>query len=86
MAVMALLGASAAVYAQQITLTDIVDGKYAPRAVREVRSLADGESYSCVSEDGLKIERCSFRTGEVTEVLFDASVARGAAIRRWKGM
>ena len=85
MAVMALLGASAAVYAQQITLTDIVDGKYAPRAVREVRSLADGESYSCVSEDGLKIERCSFRTGEVTEVLFDASVARGAAIRKVEG-
>lgn len=85
MAVMALLGVSAAVYAQQITLTDIVDGKYAPRAVREVRSLADGESYSCVSEDGLKIERCSFRTGEVTEVLFDASVARGAAIRKVEG-
>lgn len=85
MAVMALLGASAAVYAQQITLTDIVDGKYAPRAVREVRSLADGESYSCVSEDGLKIERCSFRTGEVTEVLFDASVARGAVIRKVEG-
>ncbi len=85
MAVMALLGASAAVYAQQITLTDIVDGKYAPRAVREVRSLADGESYSCVSGDGLKIERCSFRTGEVTEVLFDASVARGAAIRKVEG-
>jgi len=85
MAVMALLGVSAAVYAQQITLTDIMDGKYAPRAVREVRSLADGESYSCVSEDGLKIERCSFRTGEVTEVLFDASVARGAAIRKVEG-
>ncbi|MBR1668894.1 MAG: S9 family peptidase [Bacteroidaceae bacterium] len=73
------------VVAQQITLEDITRGKYSPRSVREVRPLADGESYSCVSDDAQRIERCSFKTGEMTEVLFDASEARGATVRYVEG-
>ena len=73
------------VVAQQITLEDITRGKYSPRSVREVRPLADGESYSCVSDDAQRIERCSFKTGEMMEVLFDASEARGATVRYVEG-
>ena len=47
--------------------------------------MADGESYSCVSDDMRKIERCSFKTGEVVETLFDAAEARGASVRRVEG-
>ena len=73
--------AAMTVFAQQITLDDVVNYKYAPKSVREVSPLADGESYACVSEDGKRIERCSFKTGEVTETLFDVDTARGGGVR-----
>ena len=81
MLMVTVLGATA----QQIKLEDIMSGTYAPQSVREVRPLMDGESYSCVSEDRKRIERCSFKTGEVLEVLFDASTARGAVVRGVEG-
>lgn len=77
--------AAGAVFAQRITLRDITSYKYAPKSVRAVRPLADGESYSRVAADGQRIERCSFKTGEVVETLFDASAARGAVIRAVEG-
>ena len=70
-----------AMFAQQITLNDVANYKYSPKSVREVTPLADGESYACVSEDSKRIERCSFKTGEVTETLFDVETARGGGVR-----
>lgn len=69
------------VLAQQITVDDVANYAYSPKSVREVRPLADGESYACVSEDSKRIERCSFKTGEVTETLFDVETARGGGVR-----
>lgn len=86
MMLVAVLGAAIfSAYAQQITVDDLVAGKYAPRSVREVRPMADGESYSCVSDDWKKIERHSFKTGEMVETLFDVATARGAAVRYVEG-
>lgn len=79
------MGAANMMVAQQITLDDIMNYQYLPKRVKEVRPLADGESYACVSDDGRKIERHSFKTGEVLEVLFDAADARGAAVRSVEG-
>lgn len=84
-AVVALWLTVAAVSAQQITLDDVVNYKYYPKSVRGVKPMADGESYSCVSDNRQSIEKHSFKTGEVTEVLFDASEARGATIRAVEG-
>ena len=83
--VAALWMAAMAVCAQQIKLEDILGGKYFAHSVKRVRPMADGESYALVSDDGQKIERCSFKTCEVIETLFDASTARGAAVRRVEG-
>ena len=83
--VAALWMAAMAVCAQQIKLEDILGGKYFAHSVKRVRPMADGESYALVSDDGQKIERCSFKTGEVIETLFDASTARGAVVRRVEG-
>lgn len=80
MAVVALWCAATAIFAQQITLDDVVNYQYYPKSVREVRPLADGESYACMSDDRKRIERCSFKTGEVVETLFDVSTARGGAV------
>ena len=71
--------------AQHITLGDIVDGKYRFRTVKEMRPLPDGESYARVSDDGQRIERCSFQTGEVVETLFDAATARGTKVKTVEG-
>lgn len=84
-AMVALWLTVAAVSAQQITLDDVVNYKYYPKSVRGVKPMADGESYSCVSDNRQSIEKHSFKTGEVTEVLFDASEARGATIRAVEG-
>ena len=83
----ALLWCVATVYVfpQQLSLDDILEGKYHERTVRGVKPMADGESYSRLSDDMLKIERCSFKTGDVLETLFDASTARGTSIRRVEG-
>lgn len=85
MAVAVLVGTVVMVYAQQITLEDVANYVYYPSAVREVRPMADGESYSCVSDNGQRIERCSFKTGETVEVLFDVATARGGAVRYVEG-
>ena len=73
------------IFAQQIKLGDILGGRYAAQSVRSVRPMNDGETYSCLSDNWRKIERRSFKTGEVVETLFDADEARGAVIRRVEG-
>ena len=85
MAAMAIVGAVQMACAQQITLEDVTSYRYAPKAIRDVHPLADGESYACVSDGGKRIEKCSFKTGEVTDVLFDAGSARGAKVERVEG-
>ncbi len=82
MAVMMLTGAKA----QQITIEDVAGGTYRPATIRNVSPLAiDGESYASISTDGARIEKCSFKTGEITEVLFDKTAARGASISGVEG-
>ena len=73
------------IFAQQLMLQDIRGGAYAAQSGRSVRPMGDGETYSCLSDDWRKIERRSFKTGEVLETLFDADEARGAIIRRVEG-
>ncbi len=62
--------------AQTISLDDIVAGRYRARGVRGIVPLADGESFSCVSDDGRRIVRCAYRTGEETATLFSLDEAR----------
>lgn len=71
--------------AQKLTLDDITNYNYYPNAIYDVNPMSDGESYSRTSQDRRKIERCSFKTGEVVETLFDASSAKGAIINRIDG-
>lgn len=63
--------------AQEISLNDVVNYRYYPRSVAGIRPMADGESYTRISEDRRQILRCSYKTGETLETLFDLSTARG---------
>ena len=68
--------AAISVFAQQIKLKDVVSYGYNARGVYGLKPCADGESYTCISDDGNQILRCSYKTGETLEVVADRSVAR----------
>lgn len=70
------LYATFSAFAQQISLEDVVYGRYYARSVYGLMPQADGESYTRLSDDGRKVLRCSYKTGETLEVLLDADAAR----------
>ena len=74
-----------AVAGQKLTLKEITSGQFAGESISAVVPLSDGESYAQISSDGKQIVKYSFKTGKQTEVLFDASQARGASIDRIQG-
>ncbi|MBQ1664789.1 MAG: DPP IV N-terminal domain-containing protein, partial [Bacteroidaceae bacterium] len=78
-----LFFATFSVFAQNISLEDVVNYRYMPRRISGLRPMADGESYSKISDDGKKILRCSYKTGEVTETLLDLTTARGKKLDRF---
>ena len=58
--------------AGEIQLTDLCRGSYYAHRINGVNPLLDGESYSQLTDNGKKIVRKSFRTGEEIGVIFDA--------------
>lgn len=61
-----------------LTVEDYCDPKIsAPSAIKTIIPLADGMSYSAISEDGNKIETFSFKTGKLISTLFDLSEVKG---------
>lgn len=71
----ALLVASLAVgistYGATLSLDDYCDLKLAtPASVKEMTPMADGETYSCISDNGKDIEVFSFKSGNKISTLF----------------
>ena len=61
-----------------LSLNDYCDVKIAaPAGVKEMVPLADGETYSCISNEGNSIEVYSYRTGNKISVLFDVNTIKG---------
>ena len=71
--------------AQEITLEEIVSGKFSQKGIRGIHPLSDGESYSQISADGRQIVRCSFKDGKSIETLFDITSARGPRLASFSG-
>jgi len=67
-------------FAQQITIEDVVNYKYYPQRISGITPLDDGESFTRIGADGKTIVKCSFKSGDPVETLFDASTARGPRI------
>ena len=65
---------------QKLSLKSITNGDFRPKTMKEVRPMADGETYAQMSDDGKRVEICSFCTGKQVGVLFDATTARGVQI------
>ena len=65
---------------EKLTLEEITSGVFRQDYMQAVRPMADGETYSQISDDGKQVVTYSFRTGKQVSVLFDAATARGAQI------
>ena len=75
MAVAGLTGASAA----PLTIDDYCDIKTAaPASVKEMRPLADGQTYACISDDEKTIDVYSYKTGKKVSTLFSVDNIAGA--------
>ena len=78
-ALMMLVG-MALLAGEKLTLEEITSGVFRQDYMQAVRPMADGETYSQISDDGKQVVTYSFRTGKQVSVLFDAATARGAQI------
>ena len=63
--------------AGNLELNDIVNGVFRTKSVGGMTPMLDGETYSRLSDDRRQIVRCSFKTGEQTDVLFDVANVKG---------
>jgi Dipeptidyl aminopeptidases/acylaminoacyl-peptidases len=68
-----------------IQLQDIVDGKYRPTGLTEMRSLPDGEHYTVLSSDGKAILRYAYKNGQLVDTLFYTNTTRETKLNRIEG-
>lgn len=62
----------------ELTAADYCDIRInAPASVKEMKPMPDGESYLCVSNDGISIEKYSYKTGKKIETVFDVNSIKG---------
>ena len=70
---------------EKLSLVDITRGYFRSETMQAVSPMADGETYSQISDDRKRVVSYSFRTGKQVSVLFDAATARGEQISRVDG-
>ncbi len=64
--------------ASALTIEDyIAPGKNSPQSIKEMRPLADGLTYSAISEDGRSIEIFEYKTGRKIGTLFSLDAIKG---------
>lgn len=69
----------------RLTIEDINNGSYAPKGIRNITPMLDGEHYTQMSADRTKIIKYSFRTGKEVETVFDVNTARECKIDKFDG-
>ena len=68
-----------------IQLKDIVERKYAAQGVAEMRSLPDGEHYTMLSSDRKAILKYTYKTGKITDTLFNVAKTQETKLERIEG-
>lgn len=65
-------------YAAVLTADDYCSPKLtAPKGIKDMRPMRDGDSFSAVSDNGKAIEVFSYKTGEKVSTLFDIDAIKG---------
>lgn len=61
-----------------LTAADYCDIRLnAPKSIKEMTPMPDGETYLCVGEEGKTIDAYSYRTGRKTSTVFDVATVKG---------
>ena len=68
-----------------LTIYDCVSFAYYPEYVNGVIPMADGETYSQISDDGSHIIRKSFKDASIVGTVFDCSAVPGCPVKRISG-
>ena len=60
-----------------LSLRNVMDGTFYPERYYSIVPMSDGEHFARMSNDRKMVLRCSFKSGEVVDTLFNAATARG---------
>ena len=67
------------------TLQDAVLAQNMPKGINMMVPAKDGKSYYELSDDGSRILKKDYRSGDIIETVFDAKTARDCDIEYWEG-
>lgn len=70
---------------KDITLPEIVSGKYSGESIHGIVPMADGKYYTRMSDDNKRVVEYSFETGKEVGVLFDVDKARNFPEKSFDG-
>lgn len=70
---------------EKLTVRAVTDGRFAAKMVNGINPIEGTDAYARVSDDGRRIERCSFKTGKVLDVMFDVDNTIGEKIDDFDG-
>jgi len=68
-----------------VELKDIIERKYSSQGVEEIRSMPDGEHYTIMSSDRKMILKYAYKTGKITDTLFNVETARETRLDKIEG-
>ena len=71
--------------ATPISLKSLTDGAFTAQRMTGIDPIKGTDQYARISQDGKKIVRCSFKTGQQTAVLFDVNNTQGEQIKSFDG-
>ncbi|MGI6224274.1 MAG: DPP IV N-terminal domain-containing protein [Prevotella sp.] len=75
-----LIAASSASAQEKIDLKQITDGEFRAKVISGIDPIQGTDQYAQIKEGGKQIVRCSFKSGEETDVLFDVNNTQGEKI------
>ena len=82
--VVIILSVIASINLSALNIQDYVLSSKNPKTLSKMTSSIDGESYYTMS-DNSRIEKVSYKSGDVISTVFDSSTARNCNIKKWDG-
>lgn len=70
---------------QKITVRNVTEGRFAAKTIHGINPIEGTDAYARISDDGRRVEKCSFKTGKVVDVMFDVDNTMGEKIDDFDG-
>ncbi len=79
------LGTASLKASEPMTIKQITQGEFASERLAGIDPIKGTDQYARISQDGNRIEQCSFKNGQQTGVLFDVNNTQGEKIEKFDG-